>query len=87
MSVRLALIVTISPLALPTIVFPETVISVETVKSAANFELNVAYNPPVVRIEAFDPSAEAANPEVTLSAVVVVLCVTEIVFKVAALAI
>ena len=84
---RVAFTDTISPDELPIIVFPETVISVETVKSAANFELRVAYNPPVVRIDAFDPSAEAANPEVTLSAVVVVSCVTEIVFKVAALAI
>ena len=84
---RVAFTDTMSPLALPMTVFPSTDKSSETIKSAANFEPNVTYNPPVVRIDAFDPSAEAAKAEVTLNAVVVVLCVTETVFRVAALAI
>ena len=67
-------------------VFPSTVKSVPIVKSAANFEVNVEYIPPVVSIDAFEPSEAAANPEVTLNAVVVVPCVIETVFNVAALA-
>ena len=66
--VRVALNVNVSDVASPATILPPTVKFVPIVKSAANLDVMVAYNPPVVRIDAYVPSVCAPTAETTESA-------------------